>query len=341
MNLSVPLIVEQLLNKQELTTEQASWIMEETMSGNLTTAQIAGWLVAARCKGETPAEIAQFAKIMRDKAVQVPNLPPLCVDTCGTGGDKSDLINISTLSAMALAAQNIPVAKHGNRAISSKSGSADILEKLGYPLSETPEEIAQRIRDKNFAFLFAPNFHPAMKFAGPVRKELGVRTVFNILGPLSNPARAGVHLLGVYTPELLDPMAQCLNLLGVSTALVVHGEPGLDEITPVGKTTYRLLHQGKIEAGELNSSDFDLTIKSLDSLKAPTAEIALEVAQNIINGTFQEGIEAVSLNATAAQYLYELAQNKTDLPLKEYLQKNIKILIGKIQNKSVSLADVL
>ncbi|MES0488683.1 MAG: anthranilate phosphoribosyltransferase [Leptospirales bacterium] len=341
MNLSYPSIVEQLSDKKELTTEQASWIMNETMSGNLTSAQIAGWLLAARCKGETPAEIARFATIMREKAVQVPDLPPLCVDTCGTGGDKSDLINISTLSAMALAAQNIPVAKHGNRAISSKSGSADILEKLGYPLSETPEEISQRIKDKSFAFLFAPNFHPAMKYAGPVRKELGVRTVFNILGPLSNPARAGVHLLGVYTAQLLDPMAQCLNLLGVSCALVVHGEPGLDEISPVGKTKYRLLHKGTITPGELDSSDFALTIKNLESLKAPTAEVALEKAQNIMNGTFLEGIEAVSLNATAALYLYELALEKTDLPLKEYIQKNVKILIEKITSKDISLATVI
>ena len=180
-------ILDKILNRENLKSDEASWLMNATMEGALTPVQTAGWLAGIRAKGETSEEIGSFAAIMREKAVRLKSKHKILVDTCGTGGDKSELMNISTLSAITLASMGIPVAKHGNRAVSSKCGSADILEKLGYRLDETTEKTAKRLDEDNFAFLFAPLYHPAMKHAAVPRKELGVRTIFNILGPLSTP----------------------------------------------------------------------------------------------------------------------------------------------------------
>lgn len=341
MELSYSQALEKLAQKVDLSAPEALWLMEETMSGRLTPPQIAAWLIAARVKGESADEVAAFAKVMRQKATHVPGLKLPLVDTCGTGGDKSNLINVSTLSALALAAQGIPVAKHGNRAVSSAAGSADLLEHLGYPMDETPQESAARIQNKNFGFLFAPNYHPAMKYAGPIRKELGVRTVFNILGPLSNPASANVHLLGVFKEDLLQPMADTLKILGVDTAMVVHSQEGLDEISPINPTHYRLLHDGKIESGSLDVSKLGLKMKTLSEVQAATREEAFEKAERVLGGEDLSGAEIVALNAAAAAYLWEKNQNKTDMSPQIYMEENFAKTVDFIASGSVKVSQII
>ena len=350
-NMSISQIIEKLINNDDLSDQEASWVMNETMDGNLTPSQIAAWLVAARIKGETPGEITQFATIMRDKAVPLPTLHhsdqddqsenAVMVDTCGTGGDKSDLINISTLSALVLSSLGITVAKHGNRAVSSKSGSADILEQLGYPMDENAEQAAKRLTENKFAFLFAPSYHPAMKHAGPVRKELGIRTVFNILGPLSNPANADIQLLGVYSSSLLDTMIQCLHKLNIKAALVVHSEEGLDEISPVSKTHYRLLLNGNISEGTIDASTLGLQINSLNELVANSAEEALDKAKGVLNGTFLPGIETVALNCAATKFLYDNYTKKTNLNLTDYLADEVMKIKQHILDNKVKITEII
>lgn len=307
-------ILEKLLAQQNLLTEEITWLIAETMHGRLTPAQVAGWLVALRNKGETPEEVAACARTMRNMATPIrrTELPPLFIDTCGTGGDRSHLINISTLVGLTLAALGIPVAKHGNRAVSSASGSADVLEACGYPLEENPELITARLASRNFAFFFAPLYHPAMKHAGPVRRELGVRTVFNILGPLANPAGAPVQLMGVYDKALLMPVAETLRLLGVRAALVVHSDDGLDEISPLAKTSYALLQPSGITGGVYSPPPQE-HLGSLDSLKATTKESSLAMFRQVIDGQLPAGAYMTALNAAFARKLFEAVQSGNDL----------------------------
>jgi anthranilate phosphoribosyltransferase len=334
-------VLEKLIGKTDLNSDEAVWLMNETMSGNLSPAQIAAWLVAMRVKGEIPLEISSFASVMRQKAVSLSGLgesllEPL-LDTCGTGGDKSNLVNISTLGAIVLASRAVRVAKHGNRSVSSNSGSADFLERAGYPLNETPQEIVSRINRKNFGFFFAPAFHPAMKFAGPVRKEIGIRTVFNILGPLSNPAHATIHLMGVFSRDYIKIMAEALQQLGAKTFLVVHSTDGLDEISPLAPTDYCLYHDGIFTNGSFNPGDsksFPLKIKSLSELTVQNGDEAFDLGVKILSGLNEPGAEMVAMNAAAGEYLWELHQKKTSEDLQTYLiskTREIKemILLGK------------
>jgi anthranilate phosphoribosyltransferase len=226
--------ISQLLAGESLPVEQAEAVMDEIMTGGATPAQIAGFLVALRVKGETADEIAGCAKAMRRAAVQVSPSRTDVVDTCGTGGDQAGTFNISTTAAFVVAGAGLGVAKHGNRSVSSKSGSADVLEALGVNLSLTPEQVAQAIDQIGIGFLFAPNFHPAMRHAIGPRRELGVRTVFNVLGPLTNPAGAAAQVLGVYDASLTEVLARVLQQLGSRAAYVVHGHGGLDELTTTG-----------------------------------------------------------------------------------------------------------
>jgi len=325
--------LENLLNNKHLSYQEAEELMNETMSGNLSSAQIAAWLIAIRSKKESSDEIAAFSQIMRDKAVEVKNLDYPVIDTCGTGGDKSNLINISTLASIVLAAMGYKIAKHGNRSMSSSFGSADLLEALGYPLNESSEEISNRINKNNFGFMFAPNFHPAMKHAIGARKDLGVRTVFNILGPLSNPAKANIHLLGVFTKDLVSTMTKSLQKLKVDTALVVSSEDNLDEISPIEKTYYNLLVNNTIQEGYIDPTKINLSIKNLNNIKALTKEEALEKAKNILNGTFLEGIEAVALNVTSAMFLWDVQTHKNKLSLEDYISSKISSTIEFIQSK--------
>ncbi|MDH5716752.1 MAG: anthranilate phosphoribosyltransferase [Spirochaetia bacterium] len=327
-------ILEKILSKKNLSPEESEWLMNETMEGTLTSAQIAGWLTALRAKGESSEEIASFAKIMRKKAVSVNFSTDMLLDTCGTGGDKSNLMNISTLSAITLASMGIPVAKHGNKAVSSSCGSADILEKLGYPLNETAEQTTNRLKNDHFAFFFAPLFHPAMKNAATTRKELGIRTVFNILGPLSNPASASVHLLGVFDKSMIKIMAEALLKLNVKTAMVISSDDGLDEISPIVPTYYALIDNNNLTEGIIDPAKLDISNKDLHKLKVNNAEDAFQKAKDTLKGSYLPGVEAVSLNSCAAYYLWQKANNKTNQSISDFLRqefKNIKevLLSGK------------
>jgi anthranilate phosphoribosyltransferase len=224
----------QLLDGQSLPAEQAEAVTDQIMTGEATPAQIAGFLVALRVKGETADEITGCARAMRRAAVQVRPSRSDVVDTCGTGGDCAGTFNISTTAAFVVAGAGLGVAKHGNRSVSSQSGSADVLEALGVNLSLTPDQVAQAIDEIGIGFLFAPNFHPAMRYAIGPRRELGVRTVFNLLGPLTNPAGATAQVLGVYDASLTQVLARVLQQLGSRAAYVVHGHGGLDELTTTG-----------------------------------------------------------------------------------------------------------
>ena len=226
--------INQLLEGESLSAEQAEEVMDEIMTGSATPAQIAGFLVALRVKGETVDEITGCARAMRRAAVPVRPTRTDVVDTCGTGGDRAGTFNISTTTAFVVAGAGLGVAKHGNRSVSSQSGSADVLEAMGVNLEMTPEQVAQTIDEIGIGFLFAPNFHPAMRYAIGPRRELGVRTVFNILGPLTNPAGAVAQLLGVYDASLTELLARVLQQLGSRAAYVVHGFGPLDELTTTG-----------------------------------------------------------------------------------------------------------
>ena len=328
-------LLEKLIAGEDLDKAEAKELMMATISGDLTPAQVAAWLIAMRVKKETSLEIGTFASVMRAKACNIKSNKVL-IDTCGTGGDKSNLINVSTLSAMTLAAMGHKVAKHGNRSISSKSGSADLLELLGYPLTEKPGAAQKRLDDDGFIFMFAPGYHPAMKHAIGPRKELKVRTVFNILGPLLNPANADIQILGVYEKELLDLMVHSLRHLGISSALVVHSKEGLDEISPLEETEYRFLNEGIIKSGNIKPNRLQLSISSLDEVKAENAEKALSMAHGIIDGSFIAGAEIVALNVTAVLYLIAVNQKNTSLSLNEYLIENVASTIDFIQGGNIS-----
>jgi anthranilate phosphoribosyltransferase len=226
--------IRHLLDRESLSSAQAEGVMEEVMTGGATPAQIAGFLIALRVKGETVDEITGCARAMRRVAVRVPRERVPVVDTCGTGGDGAGTFNISTTTAFVVAGAGLGVAKHGNRSVSSRSGSADVLEALGVRLDLTPAQTGQAIDEVGIGFLFAPQLHPAMRYAIGPRRELGVRTVFNILGPLTNPAGAEAQLLGVYDPQLTELMARVLRSLGSRAACVVHSQDGLDELTTTG-----------------------------------------------------------------------------------------------------------
>ncbi|MCS6985139.1 MAG: anthranilate phosphoribosyltransferase [Leptospiraceae bacterium] len=317
-----PSILEDILGHHDLSRQAAEELMRETMVGKLSPAQIAAYLVALRLKGETADEIAGFAQAMRQSAVKLPRKKSPLVDTCGTGGDRSHWLNISTLAALTLASVGVPVAKHGNRAISSQTGSADFLESLGYPLEESPESAAERLQQTNFCFLFAPKYHPAMKHVAPVRKELGIRTVFNILGPLANPAGAEIQLLGVADEKRLWDMAKALQELGVHKALVVHGS-GVDEIHPIMPTKYLKVDRNHISEGLLDPRELGLRPLSLEEIVARSRQEALAKSQDFLDGKNETAITTVALNAAAALYLYEEEVSGKSLPLQDYLKTKV------------------
>src|SRR5207245_4294262 len=241
-----------LLDGRDLSRAEAREGMGTIMRGETTPAQIGGFLIALRLKGETPDEIAGCAEAMRDHVLAVRPQREDLVDTAGTGGDGARTINISTAAALVAAAAGAAVAKHGNRAVSSASGSADVLEALGFTLEQEPARIARSIDDLGFGFLFAPTHHPAMRHAAPVRKELATRTVFNVLGPLTNPAGARAQVVGVYSPALVRTIAEVLARLGARRAFVVHGAGGIDELSPVGANLVAEVIDGAVHERELD-----------------------------------------------------------------------------------------
>ncbi len=274
--------------------------MDAIMSGEATPAQIAGYLTALRMKGETIEEITGAAQVMRDKAAPITTSQDKLVDVCGTGGDQLDTFNISTATSFVVAAAGLPVAKHGNRSVSSQSGSADVLEALGVNLDLEPEAVGRCIEEIGIGFLYAPLFHQAMKHAIGPRKELGVRTIFNMLGPLTNPARANIQLLGVYDPALTEPIAHVLNNLGVEAAFVVHGLAGLDELSTVGKTKVSQLQNGKVINYQLHPTDVGLQEAAPEELAGGDPEENAQIMQDILGGKRGAKRDVVLLNAAAA-----------------------------------------
>ncbi|MCX6769603.1 MAG: anthranilate phosphoribosyltransferase, partial [Candidatus Micrarchaeota archaeon] len=281
-----------------LSPAEARLAMGSMMEGTLTHAQMAGLLIALKMKGETAEEIAEFALAMREHGVKITPSAQLLVDTCGTGGDSSHTFNVSTAAGIIASACGVKIAKHGNRSVSGRCGSADVLEALGVKML-APSEVEKCIDGTGFGFMFAPLFHPAMKNVMPVRKELGVRTVFNILGPLSNPAGAKRQVLGVYEPPLVGKMAEVLLKLGSKHALVAHSE-GIDEIG-LGHTQVCEVLDGKIRAFEMHGSDFGLEARGLPKVHSP--QEGAKALLSILSGEEGAGLDVSLLNAAAAIYV--------------------------------------
>lgn len=293
----------QLINGEDLAYDQAKEVMEEMMTGAATQAQMGGFLTALRLQGETIDEITAFATVMRDKGIKIEPKRDV-IDIVGTGGDEAGTFNISTTSAFVVAAGGVPVAKHGNRSVSSKSGAADVLENLGANLNLSPEENERILEICDVCFLFAQKYHSSMKYAAPVRKELGVRTVFNILGPLSNPAAATMQLLGVYDRNLAKPLAQVLANLGVVRGVAVCGEDGLDEITLTGETDVHEIRFGEITSYTITPEQLGLRRCALNELvggdPGENAQIALDILQGKERGPKRD---IVLMNAGMSLYL--------------------------------------
>jgi anthranilate phosphoribosyltransferase len=290
-----------LLDGHDLDREQARAVMDEIMAGEATQAQIGGFLVALRMKGETPDEIAGFAEAIRARGVSVAPKRADLVDTAGTGGDGRATINISTAAALVAAAAGAGVAKHGNRAVSSASGSADVLEALGFALEPPPERIAQSIDELGFGFLFAPAHHPGFRHAAPVRKELATRTVFNILGPLSNPAGARAQIVGVYDPELVRTIAEVLARLGARRAFVVHGAFGVDELSPAGPNLVCEVVDGGVHERTIDPLDLGVARCEPEELRGGSPAENAAVIRSVFSGEEQGGKrDAILLNAAGA-----------------------------------------
>ncbi len=288
-----------LVSGINLSESEMAECMKEIMEGRTTDAQIGSFLTALRIKGETVDEITGAARIMRDKAATI-KAPEGVLDTCGTGGDMSHTFNISTTTALVVAAAGIPVAKHGNRAVSSHSGSADVLESLGIRIELSPDKVEKCLSDTGFGFLFAPLFHPAMKYAIGPRREMGVRTIFNILGPITNPAGAKRQILGVFSSKLTDPLAQVLGNLGAEDAMVVHGEDGLDEITITNGTKVSRYVNGGVENMYFSPEDFGLTRAKKEDLIGKGREENAAMTLNILKGEHGPKRDIVLINSAAA-----------------------------------------
>ena len=311
--------IRMLVDKKSLTRKEAGEVMEQIMQGQATPVQIAAFLTALRMKGETVDEIAGSAEAMRAAAIPVHHDLKLVVDTCGTGGDGQGSFNISTAAAFVVAGAGFHVAKHGNRSVSSRSGSADLLEAVGIPIETTAAVAAACLKDIGLAFLYAPAFHPATKAATPVRRELGIRTIFNVLGPLTNPARPDVQLIGVYEESWVRTIAEVLVAMGCEEGLVVHGD-GHDEIVLSGTTLVAEITGGQVCMRTWKPADFGLAPHKAASLSGGTADENAKILMQILEG--QPGVfrEAVCVNAAALiRAATRLGQKKT-MTLKEAYQ---------------------
>jgi len=302
-------ILKTLVERKNLKEEEAKKVMEEIMEGKTTPAQIASFLTALRMKGETVAEITGFAKAMLEKVDTFSLGKNTLADTCGTGGDNLNTFNISTAVAFVAAGVGLVIAKHGNRALSSRCGSADVLETLGVKLTISKEKVKQCLEKIGIGFLFAPSFHPAMKYALSPRQEMGMRTVFNILGPLTNPLGANVRLLGVYQLSLTEPLARVLKNLKVKGAFVVWGEDGLDEISITTRTRITELKQGKIRTYYIQPEDFGIKRASLEELRGGTREENASILEDILQGKKGPRREIVLINAGACLRAAGLAED--------------------------------
>jgi len=293
--------LQRLLDGHNLTRDEAREVMGGIMRGEATPAQIGGFLIALRVKGETADEIAGCAEAMRAHVLAVRPKRDDLVDTAGTGGDGARTINISTAAALVAAAAGAAVAKHGNRAVSSASGSADVLEALGFSLEQEPVRIARSIDELGFGFLFAPTHHPAMRYAAPVRKELATRTVFNVLGPLTNPAGARAQVVGVYSPQLVRTIAEVLVRLGARRAFVVHGAGGIDELSPAGPNLVCEVVDGDVHERNLDpEAELGVPHASVEELRGGTPEENAEAIREVFAGADGGRRSAILLNAAGA-----------------------------------------
>ena len=301
--------IEPLLRGESLGFEQATQLLDIIFEGGLPEVQIAAFLTAMRAKGATAPELAGLARSLRNHAVAVKVDIDNLVDTCGTGGGAIKTSNVSTASAIVAAGAGVYVAKHGNRGITSKCGSADVLEELGVKIDASAEVVAECIKQAHIGFMFAPMFHPAMKYVQPIRKSLGFRTVFNILGPLANPANAAAQVLGVADENLMQIVAEALKLLGTRYAMVVHGN-GMDEISTAGITKIAELKEGQITNKELNPQDFGITLAGIDELKVTDVKTSAKILRDILSGK-ESGPrkDIVILNAAAAIIAGSLADD--------------------------------
>ncbi len=294
--------IQTLIEGHALSQQDAYDALGMVMRGEATDAQIAAFLTALRLRGETPEVVAGAARAMREAFTPVTSIHPDAVDTCGTGGDGLHTFNISTTAAFVTAGAGVPVAKHGNRNVSSLSGSADVLTALGVNIAITPDQMGACLENVGLAFLFAPSLHPAMKHAIGPRREIGIHTLFNILGPLSNPASTRRGVLGVYNVAMVDLVSQALADLGTVHMLVVHGEDGLDEITNSAATQVGEVKAGKVERYTLHPENFDLPLRSLDDLSGGDPETNAAITRRILEGKTGAKREIVLLNAAAAIY---------------------------------------
>lgn len=294
--------IKAVTEKRDLTADEMNATMRLIMTGEATPAQVGGFLIGLRMKGETVDEIAAAAKVMRELASKVDIDKNHLVDTCGTGGDASGSFNISTASAIVVAAAGGKVAKHGNRSISSKSGSADVLETAGVNLELTPEQVAQCVNEIGVGFMFAPLHHSAMKHAIGPRREMAVRTIFNVLGPLTNPAGAPNQVLGVFSKDLVEPLAHVLKKLGSEHVLVVHAEDGLDEISIASATFVAELNNGEVTTYTIQPEDFGMTRAELEQVRATDSAHSLKIINDVFNNTAGPAKDIVCLNAGAAIY---------------------------------------
>ena len=306
MSQAIQQMIQQLQAGQSISGQQTEKVFGLIMQGKAAPSQIGALLMGLTIRGETAEIVAGAAKAMRAEATRIcPNSTGL-LDTCGTGGDGASTFNISTAVSIVVAACGQPVAKHGNRAMSSKSGAADVLEALGVKLDLTPEQVANCIDEVGIGFLFAPALHPAMRHAGPARRELGIRTLFNLLGPLTNPANAEYQLLGVYAENRLELVADAIKQLGTKRSLVVHGRDGLDEITTTNITDVFLIEEGRdIEPFEIDPSAFGMPFAVPEALKGGDAPYNAEIIKHIFAGQAGAGRDIVLLNAGAALWIAE------------------------------------
>lgn len=296
-------LIEKLGRRDDLTTDEAAGAMAVIMRGEATPAQIAGLLIGLSMKGERPSELVGFARTMRTEAVQLQTPAGDVFDTCGTGGDRSGTFNISTAAALVIAACGVRVAKHGNRSVSSLCGSADVLEALGVNISASPAVVERCLAEAGVAFFFAPTFHPAMRHAAPARKDLGVRTAFNLLGPLTNPARPSRQIVGVPRPELTELIARALLLLGSDRAWVVHGADGLDELSTTGYTKVSECREGAVQTFYVHPADYGLAKSSLDALKGGDAAHNAQRIREVLDGAPGPARNIVLLNAAAGLFV--------------------------------------
>ena len=297
-------ILSKVVDGNNLTKEEAMHAQELILTGQATPAQIACFLTALRIKGETLDELTGLATVLRDKAQTISPKLDKYVDFVGTGGDCTYSFNISTTSAFVVAAAGLPVAKHGNRSISSKSGSGDVLEALGVNISADPKIVEECVEKVGIGFMFAPHFNPAMKYVGPVRSELGIRTVFNTLGPLSNPSRAKAMVVGVYSPKLTEIMAGAMMNLGVERGFVVSGHDNMDEFTLTGSSTVSEIKDGKVTTYEVTPEQFGLSCCKLEDLQGGDGAVNAQITKNILSGKEQgPKRDIILLNAGAALYI--------------------------------------